>query len=281
MRPILEDITGKKGSQSFLAFRTTPGRFDFLWHFHPEFELTLILQGRGRRWVGDHHGSFEAGGLVLLGPGLPHTWASVGAAKGSAAVVIQFGEDLMDRFTGLAELTAIRLLLERSKRGLRFTGDIPAVLLDDIKGLPEKSGVDKITGLLHVLQDLTHVDHAPMASGNYQPVKGKANEDRINKVCQYVQRHARDRVSLDKAASLIHLSPGAFCKFFKRMTGRTFSDHVNDVRIAQVCHQLLSTDDPVGDIAYANGFESLTYFNRVFLKKKGLRPRQYRDRGLP
>jgi AraC-like DNA-binding protein len=81
---------------------------------------------------------------------------------------------------------------------------------------------------------------------------------------------------IHKAAALIHLSPGAFCKFFKRITGKTFSDYVNEVRIANVCNQLMATDKQVAEIAYGNGFETLTYFNRVFLKKKGMRPGEYR-----
>jgi AraC-like DNA-binding protein len=96
-------------------------------------------------------------------------------------------------------------------------------------------------------------------------------------VCQFVQKHAAEPLTIHKAAALIHLSPGAFCKFFKRITGKTFSDYVNDIRIAHVCTQLLATDRQIAEIAFMNGFETLTYFNRVFLKKKGIRPGQYRS----
>jgi len=83
-------------------------------------------------------------------------------------------------------------------------------------------------------------------------------------------------LTIHKAAAQIHLSPGAFCKFFKRITGKTFSDYVNEVRIANVCNQLMATDKQVAEIAYSNGFETLTYFNRVFLRKKKMRPGSYR-----
>jgi hypothetical protein len=115
-----------------------------------------------------------------------------------------------------------------------------------------------------------------LASSFYQPLRGKENEKRINKVCQYIQKHASEPMNIQKAAALIHLSPSAFCKFFKRITGKTFSDYVNDIRIANVCSQLLATDKQVAEIAYGNGFETLTYFNRIFLKKTNMRPSIYR-----
>lgn len=277
MKPLLENITEKKGQHSFLAFASHPPRFEFFWHYHPEYELTLIVKGRGRRMVGDSHENFDTGDLVLLGPGLPHTWVSTGPQKGDAeAVVIQFAADFIERFTDLNELSGLGKLLRQASQGLAFHGKKSAAVMAAIQQLPAQKGVDKITGLLQILHELGKLKPQPLASPMYQPLKGQENENRLNKVCQYVQKHYADKLTIHKAAALIHLSPGAFCKFFKRITGQTFSDYVNDIRLASVCQQLLATDKPVAEIAYHNGFETLTYFNRVFMKKKGLRPSQYR-----
>lgn len=279
MKPFLENITSKRGQHSFMAFALSQNKFDFFWHYHPEYELTLILKGKGRRLVGDSHENFESGDLVLIGPGLPHTWVSDGSHKGKVeATVIQFSADFIERFTGLDELSAINKLLLHAKQGISFKGKKSTAAMEQIKLLPEKSGVEKITALLYILYELFKLKSQPLASSFYQPLKGKENENRINKVCQYVQKHAAEPLSIHKAAALIHLSPGAFCKFFKRITGKTFSDYVNEIRIANVCNQLMATDKQVAEIAYGNGFETLTYFNRVFLKKKGVRPGEYRKR---
>jgi AraC-like DNA-binding protein len=277
MKPLLENINAKKGKHAFMAYCINPARFDFFWHYHPEYELTLILKGRGRRLVGDSHDNFDSGDLVLISPGLPHTWVSDGSHKGRAeAVVIQFSANFIERFTELDELSGINKLLAEAKQGISFKGKIPEALLKQLKLLPEKTGVEKITTLLNILQELTMLKHVALASLFYQPLKSKENENRINKVCQYVQKHAAEPLSIHQAAALIHLSPGAFCKFFKRITGKTFSDYVNDIRIANVCSQLMATDKQVAEIAYSNGFETLTYFNRVFLRKKGVRPGSFR-----
>lgn len=280
MKPLLEDINAKKGQHSFMAYRISPPRFDFFWHYHPEYELTLIIKGMGRRLIGDSHEIFDSGDLVLIGPDLPHTWVSDGSHKEKVeAIVIQFSSDFIERFTGLGELSAINKLLLQAKQGLSFKGKKSAVVVEQMKLLPEKSGVAKITSLLNIMQELAKMKHAPLSSSYYQPLKGKENENRINKVCQFVQKHAAEKLTIHEAAALIHLSPGAFCKFFKRITGKTFSDYVNDIRIANVCSQLMATDKQVAEIAYGNGFETLTYFNRVFLKKKGMQPARFRKIG--
>jgi len=277
MKPLLEDIGKKRGIQSFLAFAINQNRFDFFWHYHPEYELTLIAKGKGRRLIGDNHEYFESGDLVLIGPGLPHTWVSDSSMKvKSEAVVIQFSVDFIERFAGLDELSAINKLLLYAKQGVAFKGKYSAAVKELIKRLPEKRGVEKITGLMHILNELSKLRSVPLASSFYQPLRGLENEKRINKVCQYIQKHAAETLNIQKAAVLINLSPSAFCKFFKRMTGKTFSDYVNDIRIANVCSQLLASDRQIAEIAYGNGFETLTYFNRIFMKKINMRPGSYR-----
>ncbi len=277
MKPLLEDIKVKKGQHSLMAYHVSSPTFDFFWHYHPEYELTLILKGRGWRLVGDSHENFESGDLVLIGPGLPHTWVSDGSEKGkSEAIVLQFSEDFMERFAGLDELSTVNKLLLQAKQGISFNGKKSAVAREQLKLLPAKKGVEKIIRLLHILHELSKLETAPLASPFYQPLNGEENETRINKVCKYIQKHAAEPLTIHKAAALIHLSPGAFCKFFKRITGKTFSDYVNDIRIANVCSELMATDKQVAEIAYSNGFETLTYFHRVFLRKKKMRPSSYR-----
>lgn len=277
MRPFLEDIGKKRGQHSFWALDIDQEKLDFFWHYHPEYELTLIVKGKGSRLIGDNHSYFENGDLVLIGPGLPHTWVSDSSIKGKCKVIlIQFSVDFIERFVGLKELAAINKLLLNSKQGISLNGNKSAAVRKLIQGLPAKRDLEKITHLLYILNELSKLKATSLASSFYQPLKGSENEKRINRVCQYVQKHASEPLTIHKAAALIHLSPSAFCKFFKRMTGKTFTDYVNEIRIANVCSQLLATDKQVAEIAYENGFGTLTYFNRIFMKKMKMRPTRYR-----
>jgi AraC-like DNA-binding protein len=192
------------------------------------------------------------------------------------AVVIQFSVDFIERFTDLDELHDIKKLLVYSKQGLSFIQNKSTSLKESIKQLPTKDGIEKVTIFLHILNELAKSKNTFLASSLYQPLKGSENEKRINLVCTYIQKHATENLTIHKVAALIYLSPSAFCKFFKRITGKTFSDYVNEIRITNVCNDLLATDKQVAEIAYENGFETLTYFNRIFLKKQKMRPSDYR-----
>ncbi len=277
MKPLFEDIVKKRGKDSIIAFEIQQSKLEFFWHYHPEYELTLIEKGRGRRLIGDSHEFFENGDLVLIGPGLPHTWVSDENDKGKCqAIVIQFSVEFIERFAGLLELTSIHNLLQSSKKGISFNNKEAVEVKALIKQLPSKNEVERITHLLTILDGLSKLKNTHLASSLYQPLKGSDNEKRINIVCQYIQKHTTEALSIQKAAGLIHLTPSAFCKFFKRATGKTFSDYVNDIRIANVCNDLLATDKQIAEIAYENGFETITYFNRMFLKKKNTIPSKYR-----
>lgn len=277
MKPLLEDIGKKRGQHSIIAIEIEQQKLDFFWHYHPEYELTLIVHGKGTRMVGDHHEYFESGDLVFIGPDLPHTWMSDRHMEGNCkVVVIQFTKELVQRFIGLEEVAKINSFLSDAKRGLTINSNNNENVKNLIKALPSKTGFDKISVFLQILHLLSTLETRTLASSFYQPLKGAENEKRINTVCQYIQKHSTEPLTIQKAASIIHLTPSAFCKFFKRITGKTFSDYVNDIRIANVCRDLIATDKQVSTIAFENGFDTLTYFNRIFLKKKGMKPSNYR-----
>ncbi|WP_298157088.1 AraC family transcriptional regulator [Flavobacterium sp.] len=280
MKAVLEDITQRKGSDSFVAYSFEMPFFEFRWHYHPEYELTLITEGKGNRIVGDSHEGFAAGDLVLLGSGLPHTWAGKQQRnKKNSAVVIQFSEAFISKFTALPEGGAIRKMLENAAKGFAFP-NAPALLRSNIEALPEREGIAKVIALLEILHTLSEEMGIPLSNLNYAPVGNVVNENRINKICGYIQQHADEQITLEQVAGLVHLSKSAFCKLFKRMVKINFSDYINEIRIANSCQLLLESDKTVREIAMQAGFESLTYFNRVFLKKKGLTPMAFRKQFL-
>jgi AraC-like DNA-binding protein len=277
MRARYEDLNAWKGNDSFRAFRRVASQFEFNWHYHPEYEITLIEKGTGKRLVGDSYENFEAGDLVMIGKELPHTWTTDKITAGkSSAVVIQFNEGILDSFLELTEFETIKNMLYHARQGLYYPQKNIADIIGLIKDLPGHKGIERIINLLQILNRLSRKKPIALASVYFQPVKGELNEKRITRVCQYIQKNSTEKISISNAADLIHLTETAFCKFFKRATGKTFSDYVNELRIGHACHLLAESDKTIADICYSVGFESLTYFNRIFLKKKGARPRDFR-----
>lgn len=277
MKPRLEYVAHKPHQRSYLCYEVNVPAFEFLWHYHPEYELTWILKGKGKRMVGDSYEPFDEGDLVLIGPLLPHTWVSDKLKNESCkALVIQFPPSFVEPLLQYPEMKDVARLLARSQFGLAFSIASHKDLQEYLKGIQENENAGSLISLLHVLQKLSLLKSSSLATDRVHLIKGNENQARINKVFQYVQKEFRGQVSIQKAASFLHLSESAFCKFFKRTSGKTFSDYVNDIRIGHACQLLIETDKPISEIALASGYKSLTYFNRVFLKKKGIRPGELR-----
>jgi AraC-like DNA-binding protein len=275
MKAILEDVKSNQGASSFYAFRYQVPFFQFKWHYHPEYELTYIVKGNGYRIVGNSYEYFNDGDLVLLGNHLPHTWSGkLNDDIKSDAVVIQFSKEFIAPFLGLKESLLIKNMLDTSVRGIRFEPD--EELVSKIIALTETNGVDKILKLISVLDDLSKKQPILIASNSFHNVVSKKNEMRINKVCLYIQNNFYTKISLKEVADLIFLTESNFCKFFKKATGKTYSDYLNELRINEACRLLVQTEKSINQISFECGFESLSYFNRVFLSKKEMTPSKYR-----
>jgi len=277
MRAKLEPLSLLVNNQSFLCYEVNFPAFVFLWHYHPEYELTFIVKGRGKRLVGDSYEQFSESDLVLLGPNLPHSWVSEKVKNQNCqAIVIQFSTEFIAPLFQYREMKDIEKLLSKAERGLQFKPVKNNEVIRLLHEIKDCKAVHAFTLFIQLLDKLSANTSIALSSSNFKPLKGNENQQRINKVFQFIQKGFREKLSLQKAAALIHLSDSAFCKFFKRACGKSFSDYVNDIRVSNACQLLIETDKPIAQIAFESGFESLTYFNRIFLKKKKVRPLELR-----
>ena len=272
----MEHLTVAPGASFRVQLRREP-QFRFEWHFHREYELTLVTSGSGRRFVGDTIEPYQVGDLVLLGPEIPHTWQSE-SAQWSEAVVVQFRRDFLGTALWRApELADVVVLLDRANRGLAFP-DSPT---DSIRALATESDITlRLLGLLYVLVTLAGCRARPLASEGYLPRLDEHARRRIDAVCGYLAQHHTDPVSLSDAARIANLTPAAFCRFFRRATGYTLTGYLTLLRIGTARRWLIETEHSVSQIAADCGFASLSHFNRTFRRLTGESPREFR-RGFP
>lgn len=280
MKAELEKVAPGINKPVLVAYHMSLPFLEFYWHHHPEFELTYKINVSGKRIIGDSYKEFHPGDLVLIGSDLPHTWVSNKKVKKRTCnfVVIQFSSSLFANLSTLNEFESIKRLLQNSKQGLHFKNSAP--LKDKILSLPNKTDFEKITDLIWILGELAKQKGTKLASSDYDISQAKNNEQRINKVCTYLEENFSKPITVSNAAAIINISQSAFCKFFKRTTGKTFSDYLNDIRIGHACYQLLETDKQISTIARNAGYESVSYFNRVFTKKKNSSPGEFRKEAL-
>jgi AraC-like DNA-binding protein len=252
------------------------------WHFHPEVELTFILQSHGRRFVGDHIAPFAPGDLVLVGANLPHFWHNDVPAGGGQplahSVVLQFGADCLGAdFFSRPELTDVQRLLQAAGRGLHFTGRVRDAVATVMLEMRKHYGLGRLIDFLTILKLLSQVA-APrvLSSAGFVPCLDDRAGERINRAYRHVFKHFAKRLDYEKIAKESGMSLSAFCHYFKRVTGRTLSAFVREVRVGHACRLLMETSDGVAQVAYASGFESLSNFNRCFRDLNGVSPKEYR-----
>lgn len=281
MRPIFQKLT--TSPEEGFAFKEIRGRgFDCPWHFHDECELILVQQSGGFRMLGDHLTALRGGDLVLIGSGLPHIYHNDETAPGGApqvhAFLIQFepnclGEGLMK----LAAMGQVRRLLERATLGLAVGGATRARVAEMMMKMGRVSGVTRIARFLEILDVLARSrDCRSLASPDFAASANPFDQGRMNRVCRYISERLDRSIFLSDVARLVHLSDGAFSRFFRAHTGKTFPAFVNELRIGRACRLLAENEMNVTEVAFASGFGNLSNFNRQFLRLKGTSPSQFR-----
>jgi AraC-like DNA-binding protein len=169
-------------------------------------------------------------------------------------------------------------MLQHSERGISF--EIDEALVSKIIDLTEAKGVDRVLKLISILDVLSKKKARLIAPNAFHNVVSKKNELRINKVCSFIQNNFYNKISLKQAADLIYLTESNFCKFFKKATGKTYSDYLNELRINEACRMLVQSEKTISQISFECGFETLSYFNRVFFNKKGMTPSTFKKENL-
>ena len=256
--------------------------FGVFWHFHPEYQLTLVLRGQGKRFVGDNVSKFAPGDLVLTGPNLPHMWCSSRPRSSSGrpheAIIIQFPGTIFDgAFLELPEMTTVRRLLDKSAQGIRFGDGARRKIAQRMVRMGRQRGLARLIELLEILRILSQAPHeGPLSSRAFAPSVPLRDRDRIDAICKFTAENSTRSIPLSQAASAAHMSVPAFTRFFRKSTGKTFLEYLTEVRVGTACKLLVETDKTVTEVCFAAGFNNVSTFNRRFLEVKGVTPREFR-----
>jgi AraC-like DNA-binding protein len=278
---LLKEITPLTISDCFTVFSRTKTEFDFPLHFHEEFELNLILNAKGaKRIIGDHMSEISELELVLVGPNLPHCWKT-NKCKGKKImeITIQFHKDLFDdKFLKRNQLYFIKEMFDKSNRGILFSKTTTQLIHNRLSTLSEKMGFDGVLELMSILNDLSKSKNMKVLSDNtFKNVKTNYHSRRIEKVTEFITENYDKKITLADAAKIANMTQVSFSRFFKTNTGITFIDNLLEIRLGHASRLLIDTNQTISEIAYNCGFNNISNFNRLFKKKKGCAPKNFRE----
>lgn len=257
--------------------------YPFNWHCHREYELTLTLNARGERYVGDSIAPFDPEDLVLIGSNLPHSWKvekRIDASRPVKTFVLWFTPDWMETLsTGFVEFDSLGTLFRRAERGLLFSHETRRIASKMVRNLDGMQPRRRFIAMLDILAVLLEDDPQPLASASYggrvTPPRGQRKLDRV---LAYIHRHYTRPLSIDEVSQRFGMSQSTFFRFFRRHMAQNFSDYVASLRIGRACALLLERDDPIYRVAERSGYQNLSHFYRQFRSHRRLSPAEFRKR---
>ena len=264
--------------QAFHIRKDMRTHFDDKWHFHEMLEFVVILQGSGKRYIGDSIETFSKGDVILVGGKLPHVWRSNPKKKNtlkmkSSSIIIQFSSDFLgDKFLDLPESGNLKDLFKKAEMGISFKEETSKKLIGKITNLLKLEGMERLLlflDILHLASKTT--EYKLLASPLFKETI--FNSDlKINKVFEFVMDNFSNPITLDEVAEVASMNKTAFCRYFKNRTKKTFSSFLNEIRIGYACKLIREEKYTITEAAYLSGYNSPSHFNKQFRLTKNISP---------
>ncbi|GGZ24829.1 hypothetical protein GCM10007049_16550 [Echinicola pacifica] len=274
MKAILEKVL-LEDQDPVRSFVYHKGDFDAPYHFHPEMELTLIIESSGIRYVGNNISDYLPGDLVLLGTNIPHCWKNNSVAgHSSKSLVLQWREEIIADQPWFKD---IRQLCHQAQRGLYLLPEYRKAVTEGMFKVLNSSKTEKYLRMVELLHYLaTEVKFEVLAGASYSYDLSSATTDRLQKVQNYVKNHFHEKIKLADVAGHLHMSEQSFSRFFSKTWHKPFFVFLNEYRINIASRLVLETDKQMTEIAYDCGYESLAFFYKQFKKFKKHSPLEFR-----
>ena len=257
--------------------------FTYPIHNHSAFELNFIEHASGvRRIVGDSNevvGDYDL--VIITGTDLEHGWLqNTCTSEDIHEITVQFSFDLgSDSLFASNPFSRIYDMLNLARKGLVFPMEAIMRVYQPLSELSSlKDGFRAFMSFLQILDTLFRCDgQRTLATTSYAKVSLGEDSQRILKVKEYIVCNYMDEIKLRTLADIACMSEAAFSRFFKLHTGRTVSDYIIDIRLGYATRMLVDTNKNVSDISFLCGYNNLSNFNRVFKRKKGCSPTEFRE----
>lgn len=281
IKPELERIEPAFGSS--FSYRTYdkehPNKNHTFWHYHPEIEIVYVNGGSGKRQIGSHISYYRNGDLLLIGSYLPHCGFTEGLTGTDKEAVIQLSPDFLgNQFFDIPEMKNIKALFEKAKMGIVYSGDSKRRIGIKIESLKNEGPYERLLGLLEIFKLLESSEEYTVLNAQGFVLETELQDNqRVNFVFNFVKEEFRRPISLDEIAGMVSMTVPAFCRYFRKITGKTFTQFVNEYRLVHAAKLLHEKQVSITEVCFESGFNNFSHFNKQFKKFTGKSPSVYRN----
>ncbi len=280
LKPAFEAIEPDFGqSFTYQKFDALKPNKNLVWHYHPEIELVYVNGGNGKRQIGSHVSYYTQGDLILIGSNLPHCGFTDACTGNTSESVVQMKTDFLGSdFFSIPEMRNIRQLFDKAKGGIAFTGSAKKKIGEKIEILEYKSDFQRLLAILNILNELGTTSEYQILNAEHLSVETQSKEnERINTIFNFVKENYREPISLEEMADLTHMTVPSFCRYFKKVTNKTFVQFVNEYRMVHASNLLSENEMSITEICFESGFNNFSHFNKSFKAFTGMSPSEYRN----
>ena len=249
------------------------------WHYHPEIELVYVNRGSGKRQIGSHISYYRNGDLMLIGSNLPHCGFTDGLTGNENETVIQIKPDFLgNQFFEIPEMKNIKALFERAAMGIVYNGDSKKNIGQKMESLKDETPYQRLLGLLEILHLLeSSKEYSVLNAQGFILETELQDNHRVNQIFNFVKEEFQRSIGLEEVAKKVSMTVPAFCRYFKKITGKTFTQFVNEYRLAHAAKLLHEKQISITEICFESGFNNFSHFNKQFKKFTGKSPSVYRN----
>ena len=279
-KPAFEAIEPDFGhSFTYQKFDANLSNKNHIWHYHPEMELVYVNGGSGKRQIGSHVSYYTDGDLILIGSNLPHCGFTDKLTGNTSETVVQMKIDFLGTdFFGIPEMRKIQKLFEMAKGGIAFNGNTKRKIGEKMEILEYQTDFQRLLSILNILNELGNSQDFKVlnASGFSLETEVKDN-DRINVIFNHVKTNFKEEITLEEVADLASMTVPSFCRYFKKITNKTFTQFVNEYRLVHASKLLAEKPISITDVCFESGFNNFSHFNKLFKAFTGQNPSEYRN----
>ncbi|HMG66857.1 MAG TPA: AraC family transcriptional regulator [Chitinophagaceae bacterium] len=282
MKPALEHLPKEK-DHSFVVKYFDYNYYPTPWHYHPEYEIVMVTESTGKRFIGDHISDFHPGNLAFLGPNIPHTYRNdekyyeENSELRAKSIVIHFTEtSLGNDFLQLPETRILSKLFEQSLFGLDIFGETQKRVGKKLVDIVSLSGLKRWVCLVEILMELAESKKSLLITKANHIGYNEKESKRLCNVFDWITTNFEKNIRLSEAAQIAQMNENAFSRFFSLRTRKTFSGFVQELRLQKAAKLLVEDDMPITEVCYECGYNNVSNFNRQFLNQYQMNPMAYR-----